>query len=336
MENQSCSSGAHWSYSTRSRVRWRPVTFRRIQRSDHLHVDVQWRWLVTGGKQRHLHVEFLEGLRRTSKDVFERTLVILSDQKRKDSGERTLTNQTFRRITQLRWCWLISEKADILQSEEQVRCPEDLWRAKKVEKHRYTTTVIQRQQSWYFASLSPSISSVSTEQYRMGVKNIAQQISDHPSSSTGKLVAKMNDESESKSRTHCCWRSWQIHVDQCSSPGKLGAATQRKIRNPPEDIKASKAGDDADFIRKDSPGHYFVTIQNISLAGFGWAGSCREHTVTSRWWKSKPKGWIPEHKDWPSIGSHKFRILGTQWNWSKHGFHAARWISNAGLWSADV
>ena len=44
--------------------------------------------------------------------------------------------------------------------------------AKEVEDYRYTTTQIQRQQSCYFAQLFPSITSVSTEQLRIGVKNL--------------------------------------------------------------------------------------------------------------------------------------------------------------------
>ena len=63
-------------------------------------------------------------------------------------------------------------------------------------------------------------------------EELAQQISDHPSSSTGKLVAKMNDESESKVAPTVVGDLDKFTFDQCSSPGKLGAATQRKIRKP--------------------------------------------------------------------------------------------------------
>ena len=57
---------------------------------------------------------------------------------------------------------------------------------------------IQRQQSCYFAQLFPSISSVSTEQYRTGVKNLLRRFQLILQLVQGNPVAKMNDESESK------------------------------------------------------------------------------------------------------------------------------------------
>ena len=94
--------------------------------------------------------------------------------------------------------WLISEKADILHSEEQVRCPEDLCKAKEVETLRYTTTGIQRTAELLFRII------VSVNQLSLygavsdWCQELAQLISAHSSSSTGNTVAKMNDESESK------------------------------------------------------------------------------------------------------------------------------------------
>ena len=64
-----------------------------------------------------------------------------------ESGtERTPTNKTFFGTMVSIWWWLISEKAGILYSEEQVHCSEELWRAKEVEDHRD-----KRQQSCNFA-----------------------------------------------------------------------------------------------------------------------------------------------------------------------------------------
>ena len=73
-------------------------------------------------------------------------------------------------------------KADIFYSEEQVRCSDELWKAKEVKDHEYTTTQIQRQQSCHFAVLFPSIRWVSTEQQQTGVRNLLSrfQIVLHP------------------------------------------------------------------------------------------------------------------------------------------------------------
>ena len=138
------------------------------------------------------------------------------DQK-KHGTERTFTNQTVCGITLLVWWWLISEKADTLYSEDQVRWPEGLWKAEE-ETRRYTTRVIQRQQSCCFASLFPSISSVTTEHYRIGVKNLLSrfQILIQP-------VAELNDESESEVAPTVV--SILTTFDQCSSTGKLVAST---------------------------------------------------------------------------------------------------------------
>ena len=66
------------------------------------------------------------------------------------------------------------------------------------EKNRFTTTVIQRQQSCCFAMI------ISVNQLSLygavsdWCGELAQQISEHSSSSTGRPVAEMNDESGSR------------------------------------------------------------------------------------------------------------------------------------------
>ena len=63
----------------------------------------------------------------------------------------------------------------------------------------------------------------STEQYQIG----AQQISDSSSSRTGKSVAELNDESES--RVLPCVNLNESTFDQCSSASRLVATSQQKI-----------------------------------------------------------------------------------------------------------
>ena len=138
----------------------------------------------------------------------------------------------------------------------------------------------------------PSISSVSPEQYRIGVKNTLSRCQILSSSSTGKLVAEVNDESESKvepSVVSILPNSLVINVPVL---GNLVRQHKETFENFPEDIRVSKACDDAGFVRVVSRGQYFVTIHDIELAGFGCAGSCGENTSRRGDERSKPKGWI--------------------------------------------
>ena len=107
-----------------------------------------------------------------------------------------------------------------------------LLKSQEVEYHRYTTTEIQRWQSCHFTSLFPLISSVSTEQYRISVKNLLSKISDHSSSSTGNPVAKANDESESKVAPTVVSLLTKSPLINVPAQGNLVPPTQRKIRTP--------------------------------------------------------------------------------------------------------
>ena len=123
-------------------------------------------------------------------------------------------------------------------------------------------------------------------------KELAHQISDPSSSSTGKLVADVNDESESKvvpTAVSILTNSPFINVPV---QGNVMRQHKERFENLPEDIRVSKTGDDAGFIRKVSREQYFVTIHHIALAGFGYAGSCREFLSPRDDQRSKLKGWI--------------------------------------------
>ena len=95
-----------------------------------------------------------------------------SDQVQKKNGvEHTRTSPKESGTDQQKLWWLLSKKADTSYFEQQVRWIEDSSKARKVENYRFTTTVIQRPQSCYFAQSFPSTSWVSAEQSRIGVEN---------------------------------------------------------------------------------------------------------------------------------------------------------------------
>ena len=103
---------------------------------------------------------------------------------------------------------------------------------------------------------------------------------------------EFNDESESRVAPNVASILTNSPLLNAPVQRKPGASTQRKIENLPEDIRVSKAGDDAGFMRKVYLGQCSVTIHDIELAGFGCAGSCRECTSPRDDEKSKSKGWI--------------------------------------------
>ena len=56
-----------------------------------------------------------------------------------------------------------------------------------------------------------------------------------------------------------------------------------------EDIRVSKACEDASYIRKVSLGQCFVTIHDFVLTGLGCGGSCRDYASPRDDERSKPK-----------------------------------------------
>ena len=67
---------------------------------------------------------------------------------------------------------LNSQKADILPSVQRLHCPEVFLKAKDVESCRYTSLQMNTQLIQFFALSFLSISSVSTEQWQLHVKNL--------------------------------------------------------------------------------------------------------------------------------------------------------------------
>ena len=80
-------------------------------------------------------------------------------------------NQDENGIESLNWWWSNLAKANIQSSEPRVHWPEERSKAKEVENYRYTSVPKEIRLKLFFAQLFLVISSVSTEQSQMCVKN---------------------------------------------------------------------------------------------------------------------------------------------------------------------
>ena len=107
----------------------------------------------------------------------------------------------------------------------------------------------------------------------------------------GRPVAEFNDDAESRVAPNVVSILTKSTFDQCSSSGSLVASSQRKIRNSPRRHRVSKASEDAGFMRKISRGQ-FMTLDDMELTGFGYAGSCREHASPQDDERSTLIGWV--------------------------------------------
>ena len=104
-------------------------------------------------------------------------------------------------------------------------------------------------------------------------------------------MAKENNETESKVAPTFVSILTKSPFDQFPAQGNL-VQQHRKIETLPEDVRVSKASGHAGFMREVSPTQYFVTIQDTELAGFGYAGSCREFPSPRDDKESRPTGCI--------------------------------------------
>ena len=117
-----------------------------------------------------------------------------------------------------------------------MRWTEDSCKTIKVESYRFTFTVTCRPQSCCSAQTFSSASQVSTEQVRLGVENWLSK-SDHAFSSTGKLVAHMNEQLD-------CQLSPEV-VTVITKPLR---SHKERFENSPEDIKLIQTVETAGFM----------------------------------------------------------------------------------------
>ena len=116
-------------------------------------------------------------------------------------------------------------------------------------------------------------------------EKLAQKISDHSSSSTGDLMRDAWRIGVSN-LTQYCVNLNECTFDQCSSTGRLVAASKQK------EIRVIKPVKMLRFVRKIFCGQELMTVHDIDLIGFGYAGSCREHTSLPSDERSTPMSWI--------------------------------------------
>ena len=90
-----------------------------------------------------------------------------------------IVHKEFGIILRKKYCWN-SQKADILLSVQRLHCPGANSRAKDMENCRYTSLQMNSQLKQFFALSFLSISSASTEQWRLYVKNLRTIKMDRP------------------------------------------------------------------------------------------------------------------------------------------------------------
>ena len=145
------------------------------------------------------------------------------------------------------WWWLISERADILHSEEQVLCPEDLWKTKEVETHRYPATEDPATAQLLFRIIMSVNQLIVHGAVSDWCEELAQQISAHSSSSTGKPLTKTNDGSESKVAHTVMSILTSSLLINVPVQGNLVRQHNERFENLPEDIRVRKASADPCF-----------------------------------------------------------------------------------------
>ena len=198
------------------------------------------------------------------------------------------------------WC-LISEKADIPYFD---KCGEP-WNFEEQRRWNIVNTLLRwlRHRGVVFSHRFPSISSVFTEQCRIGVKSLLSEFRII-------LWPVQRDLRQRLSRNQWC------HLRQClstnslladsSEQGNLLQQYRRTFWKLPDDIQVIKTCTDAGFMKTVSEGQYFVTIHDVEMAKLGCPGLCRKYTWPRDCDLSRQAKRMDsrEHKNWSSIGSH--------------------------------
>ena len=149
---------------------------------------------------------------------------------------------------------------------------------KVVEKHRYITKRSLQLQSYYYASLSPSISSVYAEPSRIGVRNVLSESKLIFYQAQGHLFRKwiMIPRLKSHQRTYRTLPHLQSGVVEseetpCGNRKRYSNIFQ-KIFNELNIVTTLVS---KEMSLKDN---LFMTIFDVHLSGYGSTTSCREYT----------------------------------------------------------
>ena len=135
-----------------------------------------------------------------------------------------------------------------------------------------------------FALLSLSISSVSTEQSQICVKNssLHWQIQ-------GDRLAAIN---KSKSTVETALNIQRPLLTNEQAQGDLLQNHKEQVENLPNHEQLIKLCTDAGFIKTVAPGQHFMTKDAEEFSQFDGHVACREYTLPRDEESSKPKGWI--------------------------------------------
>ena len=179
-------------------------------------------------------------------------------------------------------CSWNSQKADILPSVQRLHFPGVSSRAKDMENCRYTSLQMNTQLKQFFALFFLSISSVSTEQWQLYVKNLRAikidrgepEILMGQSIVLGEIKAEVPLQNENSMNHQILW---QQYIE--------------RIESLPPESKVSRFCKEAGFMRVVEVGQYLVTKDTGNLRQFR-SVACREYTLPRDDPASQAKGWI--------------------------------------------
>ena len=175
-------------------------------------------------------------------------------------------------------CYWNSQKADILLSVQRLHCPGVNSRAKDMENCRYTSLQMNTQLKQFFALSFLSISSVSTEQWQLYVKNLRTIKMDRgePEILMGQSIVVGESKAEVQNENSLNHQIlWQQYIE--------------RIESLSPESKVSRFCMEAGFMR--IVGQYFMTKDTGDFRQFR-SVACREYTLPRDDPSSQPKGWI--------------------------------------------
>ena len=181
------------------------------------------------------------------------------------------------------WC-LNLEKADTQFSEPRVRAPEERIKAKEVGNYQYTSVLMEERLKRFFAQLFLLISSVSTEQSQICVKNTNKTCLVR----TERFVlAGQSDPlfEPANSLTETPTPSTDDPVQE-----DLLQKYQERMERLSRQNRVIKFCTDAGFSTTVGVGRYFMTKDTEELSQFTEPAACREYTLPRDEKSSDPKG----------------------------------------------
>ena len=176
-------------------------------------------------------------------------------------------------------------KADNLFSVLRVHCPEERSKAKVVENYQYISALMRERLKLFFAQLFMLISSVSTEQSQICVKNAKPC---HVR--TGRLVLAGQSDPLFVP-TSSLMKTPTPSTDDSSQDDLLHKFQERAERLSQQN-RVIKICTDAGFLTTVDVGQYFMTKDTEEFSQFTDSVACCEYTLPRDEQSTDPKGWI--------------------------------------------